>query len=65
MHTDALNTDPDSSPPEVKPSPMKTIYMDKVVIGAVGMHGFDMLENVLQFKIASCGSLCINYSLRL
>ena len=50
MHTDALNTDPDSSPPEVKPRPMKTIYMDKFVIGAVGMHGFDMLENVLQFK---------------
>ena len=26
MHTDALNTDPDSCPPEVKPRPMKTIY---------------------------------------
>ena len=25
-HTDALNTDPDSWPPEVKPHPMKTIY---------------------------------------
>ena len=24
MHTDALNTDPDSCPPEVKPRPMKT-----------------------------------------
>ena len=27
MHTDALNTDPDSCPPEVKPRPMKTIYI--------------------------------------
>ena len=26
LHTAALNTDPDSSPPEVKPRPMKTIY---------------------------------------
>ena len=26
MHTDALNTDPDSCPPEVKSRPMKTIY---------------------------------------
>ena len=26
MHTDALNTDPESCPPEVKPRPMKTIY---------------------------------------
>ena len=26
MHTDALNTDPDSCPPEVKLRPMKTIY---------------------------------------
>ena len=26
MHTDALNTDPDSCPLEVKPHPMKTIY---------------------------------------
>lgn len=42
--------------------------MDNVVIGAVGMHGFDMLEDVLQFKMASCGSLCIKrvtYSLSL
>ena len=27
MHTDALKTDPDSCPMEVKPRPMKTIYM--------------------------------------
>ena len=27
MHTDALNTDPDSCPPEVKPRPMKAIYI--------------------------------------
>ena len=26
LHTDALNTDPESCPPEVKPRPMKTIY---------------------------------------
>ena len=26
MHIDALNTDPDSCPLEVKPCPMKTIY---------------------------------------
>ena len=28
MHTDALNTDPDSCPPEMKPRPMKTIYKE-------------------------------------
>ena len=27
MHTDVLNTDPDSCSPEVKPRPMKTIYI--------------------------------------
>ena len=26
MHTDVLNTDPDSCPPEVKQRPMKTIH---------------------------------------
>ena len=27
LHSDALKTDPDSCPPEVKPRPMKTIYI--------------------------------------
>ena len=41
MHTDALNTDPDPCPPEVKPRPMKTIY--KIVCTC--MCGKNLLQN--------------------
>ena len=35
MHTDALNTDPDSCPPDVKPRPMKTINTVLTIVGVI------------------------------